>query len=267
MSFASMPIYTGDYLRDTRHLTPAKHGIYLLLLMYCWDQKAPVPLDEQEAAGLANCRSADEVESLRYVLNRFFVRLDDGWYNKRIQEEIERYAAISSKRAGAARDGAAARAALRKMMDSSNCSANAHQLPSKSTTPSPSPSPSPSLSQTPKAKDKPTPSAARSSFVPAGVSDSTWQAFKETRAKLRAPLTDVAAEQIGKRLAEFATRGHDPEAVVLTSIERGWRGVFEPRADVPSGRGGYSAKTVQAATNISNAITKFIAEGEQHGAR
>ena len=82
MSFAYMPLYTGDYLRDTRHLTPMKHGVYLLLLAHCWDQKGPVPLDEQEAAGIANCRSADEIDALRYILNRYFVRMNDGWHSR-----------------------------------------------------------------------------------------------------------------------------------------------------------------------------------------
>ena len=90
MSFAFMPVYTGDYLRDTRHLTPLRHGIYFLLLMHCWDQKGPLPLDEQECAGIANCRSADEVDALRYVLSRFFVRMEDGHYNKRMTEEVAR---------------------------------------------------------------------------------------------------------------------------------------------------------------------------------
>ena len=117
MSFAFMRLYTGDYLRDTRHLTPAKHGVYILLLMHCWDQKGPVPLDEQEAAGIANCRSADEIDSLRYVLNRYFVRMNDGWYNKRMAAEItaaEHYSHASSE--GGKRSGEARRAlsAIRK---------------------------------------------------------------------------------------------------------------------------------------------------------
>ncbi|HSV73524.1 MAG TPA: YdaU family protein [Chthonomonadales bacterium] len=107
MSFAFMPLYTGDYLRDTRHLTPLRHGVYLLLLMHCWDQRGPAPLDEQECAGVANCRSADEIEALRYVLARYFVRGDDGYYNVRMQREVTRAEVISEKRsvAGLARHG------------------------------------------------------------------------------------------------------------------------------------------------------------------
>lgn len=110
MSFAYLAIYTGDYLRDTRHLTPLKHGVYLLALMHCWDSKGPMPLDEQECAGICNCRSSDEIEALRYVLNRFFVQMDDGWYNARIQREIERAHAIGLKRKSAGAKGYQARA-------------------------------------------------------------------------------------------------------------------------------------------------------------
>jgi uncharacterized protein YdaU (DUF1376 family) len=115
MSFAFLPLYTGDYLRDTRHLSPAKHGIYMLLLMHCWDQKGPVPLDEQEAAGIANCRSTDEVESLRYVLNRFFVKMADGWYNNRMAEEVAKAEQISHQNRAAGLKSAEKRRELRAL--------------------------------------------------------------------------------------------------------------------------------------------------------
>jgi uncharacterized protein YdaU (DUF1376 family) len=110
MSFQYMPLYTGDYLRDTRFLTPLKHGIYLLALVHCWDSKGPMPLDEQECAGICNCRSADEVEALRYILERFFVRNDYGYFNVRMQKEIERSEAISGARSVAGKAGYQAKA-------------------------------------------------------------------------------------------------------------------------------------------------------------
>ena len=110
MSFAFLPLYTGDYLRDTRHLTPQKHGVYLLLLMHCWDQKGPLPLDEQECAGIANCRSSDEIDSLRYILAKYFTRMEDGLYCLRMQREIERANAISNKRKSAGAKGYQAKA-------------------------------------------------------------------------------------------------------------------------------------------------------------
>ncbi len=110
MSFAFLPLFTGDYLKKTRHLTPQKHGVYLLLLIHCWDTKGPLPFDEQECAGIANCRSADEIDSLRYILAKYFIRMEDGWYNERCQQEIEKSLAISNKRADAGKIGGTVRA-------------------------------------------------------------------------------------------------------------------------------------------------------------
>ena len=150
MSFAYLPLYTGDYLRDTRHLSPLRHGVYLLLLMHCWDQKGPLPLDEQEIAGIANCRSADEIDALRYVVSRFFVQMEDGWYNKRIQTEIERAEVISRERSVAGRKGYEARA---------------KQLPSKSQASASTPTPIPILSPT--LTPKKVKSEARATRLPA----------------------------------------------------------------------------------------------------
>lgn len=114
MSFQYMALFTGDYLRDTRHLTPEEHGVYLLLLMHCWDQKGPVPLDERRQCGLINARSGGEIESLRRVLAEFFTRMDDGWYNKRMSEEIAKCETISGhRRAGALEKARRQRDALR----------------------------------------------------------------------------------------------------------------------------------------------------------
>ena len=132
MSFAYLPWYTGDYLRDTRHLSPLKHGVYLLLLAHCWDQKGPIPLDEQECAGIANCRSSDEIESLRYIVARYFIRMEDGYYNARMQKEIERAESISHARSDAGRKGYQAKA--KHLLSKSQATA---------TTPTPTPTPIP----------------------------------------------------------------------------------------------------------------------------
>lgn len=105
-----MPLYTGDYTRDTQHLSCSEHGIYVKLLMHCWDQKGPAPLDERKLCGIVNARSSDEIEALRRVLNEFFVAMVDGHYNHRIQREIERAGVISGARSAAGKRGYQARA-------------------------------------------------------------------------------------------------------------------------------------------------------------
>lgn len=143
-----MALYTGDYLRDTRHLSTAEHGCYLLLLMYCWDTKGPIPLDERKQTSICGARSGDEIEALRRVLAEFFTRMDDGHYNERMMKEIERSSALSGKRATAAAERWKARDTLNKMQVLSKSNASGKQVHSKSTNPIPIPNPINSKSRT-----------------------------------------------------------------------------------------------------------------------
>lgn len=137
MSFAFLPLYTGDYLRDTRHLSMSEHGAYLLMLTYCWDSKGPLPLDERRLFGLCNARSGDEMEAVRRVRADFFVEMEDGYYQPRMQREIERSEAISWQRSEAGKRGVKAR------------QAKAKQLLSKRSARATTPTPTPTLIPTP----------------------------------------------------------------------------------------------------------------------
>jgi hypothetical protein len=58
--------------------------------------------------------------------------------------------------------------------------------------------------------------------------------------------TAKARELSLRTLAELHAQGHDPRKVIETAIERGWRGLFAPRADSPPG----SAKKPNAAADF-----------------
>lgn len=221
MSFAYLPLFTGDYLRDTRHLTPLRHGVYLLLLMHCWDTKGPAPLDEQELCGIVNCRSADEIEALRYVLQRFFVQMADGHYSERLQREIERSEAISRVRSDAGRKG---------------YEAKAKQLLSKSLASAANPHP-----QTIPRPDhkKPTPKTATAPFsLPEDIPREAWDAFVEMRARIRKPLTDYAKRLAVLELGKLREQGHATLACLDQSTFSGWQGIFAPKVAAASNGNG-----------------------------
>lgn len=49
-----MPLWTGDYLKKTRHLTTLEHGAYLLLIMECWERPSgSIPDNTELLARLA----------------------------------------------------------------------------------------------------------------------------------------------------------------------------------------------------------------------
>ena len=128
MSFAYLPLYTADYLRDTRALSPMEHGIYLLLLMTYWDSRNPLPLNAEKLAMLAGARSKEEMAALSHVLEAFFVRLEDGYYQVRMDREIARANALSRKRSDAGKAGKDASVRRRKALNAKAIQASAKQV-------------------------------------------------------------------------------------------------------------------------------------------
>jgi uncharacterized protein YdaU (DUF1376 family) len=127
MSFAYQPFYTGDYYRDTRHLSMLQHGAYRQLLDHCWDQKGPLPLEVERCYRICGAVSKEEQECVRGIIAEYFVKMADGHYNRRMQMEIERCEAIAGARSAAGKKGAAAKA---KQMPRKPRQAIAKQVPS-----------------------------------------------------------------------------------------------------------------------------------------
>lgn len=48
MSFPYMPLYVGDYLRDTNNLNAEEHGAYLLLIFDLWNAGGRLPADPED---------------------------------------------------------------------------------------------------------------------------------------------------------------------------------------------------------------------------
>jgi uncharacterized protein YdaU (DUF1376 family) len=53
MSRAWMPLYIGDFTADTMHLNATETGIYIRLIMHCW-QHGSIPYDERQLALIAH---------------------------------------------------------------------------------------------------------------------------------------------------------------------------------------------------------------------
>jgi uncharacterized protein YdaU (DUF1376 family) len=215
MSFAYLALYTGDYLRDTRHLTPLRHGVYFLLLMHCWDSRGPVPLDEQECAGIANCRSADEIDALRYILTKYFVRMDDGWYNSRMQREIERAQSISAARSNAGFKGYQAKA--KQLPSKRQASASTPPPPLTTTTTTTTNA----VTNTNKGKVKNTTHPAGAFVRPDDCPEQAWDDWLKARKVKRLPNTSTAWAGF---LREVGKAGTTPALAIQTCAERGWAG-------------------------------------------
>jgi len=210
VSFAYLPLFTGDYLRDTQHLSMSEHGAFLKLLMFCWDQKGPAPLDERKLCGIVNARSGDEVEALRRVLSEFFVRMEDGYYNNRMQREVERSEVLSRSRSDAGRKGYEARA--KQLPSKSQAIAKQEHL-------SPSPSLSLTQDQTKEKKTKSTLGVAE--LVSVGVKKQHAEDWLRARKEKRLPLTLTALDGVK---AEAEKAGMTLPQAIAKAASEGWGG-------------------------------------------
>lgn len=98
-----MPLYVGDYLADTGHLTTTQHGAYLLLLMHYW-RKRELPDDDKQLAAIAKLPLRIWLDGNKETIQAFFHM---GWRHKRLDAEIEKRSQVANARAIAGQKGGA----------------------------------------------------------------------------------------------------------------------------------------------------------------
>jgi uncharacterized protein YdaU (DUF1376 family) len=88
MSIPSMPLFCGDYLKDTTDLTLEEHGAYLMILMITWATGGKPLLDDDarmaKRLSIAKDRWANK---LKPVLAQFFDLSGGTWRNQRLEKE------------------------------------------------------------------------------------------------------------------------------------------------------------------------------------
>ena len=81
----------GDYARDTGHLSVLEHGIYRLILDWCYLNEKPITTEQAMRVGRGN---PTETQS---VLSEFFSQNSDGWEHKRVNAEIDAFHSKSKR--------------------------------------------------------------------------------------------------------------------------------------------------------------------------
>lgn len=92
-----MPLYVGDYLADTGHLTTTQHGAYMLLIMHYW-RTGGIPNDDKQLSKITKMNLKIWVEYRPIIQDLFYEMDGDPWKHKRIEAELFRMVSISEKR-------------------------------------------------------------------------------------------------------------------------------------------------------------------------
>src|SRR6266496_1851398 len=93
MTMPWMPMYWGDLLSSTSHLTMNEMGAYVRLMGHYWCLKG-LPVSEDTAQVLERCNSIagaktdDDRAAVAFVLPEFFEKTGDSYRHRRLEREM-----------------------------------------------------------------------------------------------------------------------------------------------------------------------------------
>ncbi len=138
------PRYSGDYRAKTAGLSLIQHGAYTLLLDEYYNTGKPLSANASVLHRICSALAPEEQEAINFILEQFFIKTDEGYRNKRADEELVKRGDISEKRKQAA-NSRHANAMQTPCKIDANAPAIAYTSTSTSTT---------TITTTPKAKKK-----------------------------------------------------------------------------------------------------------------
>lgn len=83
--------HIGDYARATAHLSMLEDCAYTRLLRWYYADERPIPADIKVVCRVLRATTKPERDAVQTVLSEFFVLEDDGYHQKRADDEIARY--------------------------------------------------------------------------------------------------------------------------------------------------------------------------------
>ena len=104
------PHHIGDFNKATRHLTRLERSIYRDLLDLYYETESQLPLDISFICRRIIANTNEERTAVEQTLSEFFHKTPDGWYQKRCEDEIDRFRSNISQKALAGKASAAKRA-------------------------------------------------------------------------------------------------------------------------------------------------------------
>jgi uncharacterized protein YdaU (DUF1376 family) len=119
MSPPYMPLYVGDYLADTTHLSTMEHGAYLLIIMALWRNGGELPNDPNRIAKCAKL-TMDKWRRIESTIMEFFAVDGDRIIHARVTKELQHVTEIRTSRSDAGRRGNEAKALKKQQADTAN---------------------------------------------------------------------------------------------------------------------------------------------------
>jgi uncharacterized protein YdaU (DUF1376 family) len=238
--------HIGDYAAATAHLSLLEDAVYSRLLRIYYATEKPIPPDARAVYRLVRAASRSEREAVDVVLVEFFVLEDDGYHQKRADEEIAQHQTQAAINRELGKRGGRPRVNKTESVNSQNrIGLGARTETVSENNPSHKPL---AISHKPEKDQKQ--GRASAPELPEWLPEPVWREWHDFR-NTRKGWTPKARELSLRTLTELHGQGHDPHKVIEQSIERGWTGLFPPKPPDANPRGSpkpaiaqdFSAKT------------------------
>jgi uncharacterized protein YdaU (DUF1376 family) len=92
------PHHIGDYAKDTAHLSMLEDAAYRRMLDVAYGSEKPLPKSQEKIYRLVRARSNTERLAVDIVLGEFWIEGEDGWHNKRVEEELAKACQIRTQK-------------------------------------------------------------------------------------------------------------------------------------------------------------------------
>ncbi len=235
----------GDYARDTGHLSVIEHGIYRLLLDWCYLNEKPITTEQ--AMRIAR---GYQVET-QSVLSEFFNLESDGWTHKRVIKEIDDYRVKAEKNRQNGAKGGRPKPNNNPVGSQSDAKHNPNQEPRTNNQEPITKEIKPRASR----KAQPDGCLTVSDLVAQGVDEqhaSDW--FKARKSKGAKSLTKTAWDAVK---AEALHAGVTPAEAVKIAAENTWQG-FKAAWLNQNGRGSRPTQSGEDSTREAMRILGFL---------
>jgi len=199
----------SDYRKDTTHLSRLEHSIYRDLIDWFYLDESPIPLDLTLVSRKLRLCSTDDERALNNVLTDFFKCTNEGYTQKRIQQEIDEYRLTVANASKAGKASAEARKNKKLEQPLNDRSTNQEPITNNQ-----KPIKEEKTSRAPRFD-------AQAHLVSIGVDASIAADWIQSRKSLKAPPTLTAINAIANEAARSGTRLAD---VLALCCQRGWRG-------------------------------------------
>jgi len=103
-----------DFDAATRHLTRIERSVYSDLIEMYYSTEKQLPLDVALIARKIIATGDEDFTAVKNMLSEFFVLTDEGYFNKRCQEEVDQFQTSIKNKSKAGRESAKSRIKQRK---------------------------------------------------------------------------------------------------------------------------------------------------------